>query len=104
MSSATYYTMIRTKDHKFDLRLRMVLKARGESIRAAQRAFGCSRNTVRKWLRRYEQRGRSGLKQLSRAPHHCPHKTEAKVEKKVLAGRKRSGFGGERLVREFRLP
>ena len=82
----------------------MVLKARAESIRAAQRAFGCSRNTVRKWLRRYEQGGRSGLKELSRAPHHCPHKTDAKVEKKVLADRKRSGFGGERLVREFRLP
>jgi transposase InsO family protein len=104
MSSGTYYTMIRTKDHKFDLRLRMVLKARAEGIRAATRAFGCSRNTVRKWLRRYEQSARSGLKELSRAPHHCPHKTEAKVEQKVLEARKRCGYGGERLVREFRLP
>jgi len=104
MSSSQYYTMIRVKDHKYNLRLRLVMHARSHGIRDAARCYGCSRNTVRKWLRRYEQGGRSGLKELSRAPHHCPHKTKTKVERKVLAVRKRSGYGGERLVREFRLP
>ena len=103
MSSGTYYSMIRTKDHKYDLRLRLVLWAKSKGIWAAQRHFRCSRNTVRKWLRRYEEEGRSGLRELSRAPHHCPHKTPEKVERKVLEARRRSGFGGERLVREFGL-
>lgn len=103
MSSETYYSMIRTKDHKFDMRLRLVLYARSKGIRAAMRHFRCSRNTVRKWLHRYEEKGRSGLRELSRAPHHCPHKTPEKVERKVLEARRRSGFGGERLVREFGL-
>ena len=104
MSSSEYYTMIRIKDHKYNLRLRLVVHARSHGIHAAARYFGCSRNTVRKWLRRYEQGGRSGLRELSRAPHRCPHKTSDKIEKKVLKARKRSGFGGERLVREFNLP
>jgi transposase len=95
--------MIRVKDHKYNLRLRLVMYARSHSIRAAVRQFDCSRNTVRKWLRRYEQGGRAGLRELSRAPHSCPHKTCDKIEKKVLKARKRSGFGGERLVREFGL-
>ena len=55
MSSGTYYSMIRTKDHKFDLRLRLVLYANSKGIRAAQRHFRCSRNTVRKRLHRYKQ-------------------------------------------------
>lgn len=104
MSSSKYYTMIRAKDHKYDLRLRMVCFARSHGIHATARRFGCSRNTVRKWLRRYQRGGRSGLRELSRAPHNCPHKTCDKIEKKVLKARKRSGFGGERLVREFGLP
>jgi len=103
MSSGTYYSMIRTKDHKYDLRLRLVLYARSKGIRAAQRHFGCRRQTVRKWLHRYEEKGRSGLRKLSRAPHHCPHKTPEKVERKLLDARRRSGFGSERLVREFGL-
>jgi transposase len=104
MSSSTYYNMIRAKDHKYNLRLRLVMHARSDGIRDASRCFGCSRNTVRKWLRRYEQGGRSGLREMSRAPHTCPHKTSERIEKKVLKARRRSGFGGERLVREFGLP
>jgi transposase len=104
MSSSKYYTMIRAKDHKYDLRLRMVCFASSHGIHATARRFDCSRNTVRKWLRRYQRGGRSGLREVSRAAHTCPHKTSDKIEKKVLKARKRSGFGGERLVREFGLP
>jgi len=104
MSSTPYYTMIRSKDHKFDLRLRLVIHAREHGVRPAARAFGCSRNTVRKWLRRYELNGRRGLEELSRAPHRRPHKTSKRVETMVLKARRRCGFGGERLVKEFGLP
>ena len=104
MSSSTYYTMIRAKDHKYNLRLRLVMYASSHGIRDAACSFGCSRNTVRKWIRRYERGGRSGLREMSRAPHSCPHKTPETVEKKVIKARRRSGFGGERLVREFGLP
>ena len=58
MSPAPYYTMIRSKHHKFDLRL--VIQAKEHGICHAARSFGCSRNTVRKWLRRFEHHGRRG--------------------------------------------
>jgi transposase len=50
----------------------MVLHAQEHGIRAASRDFKASRNTVRKWLRRYEKYGYSGLIEESRRPHHSP--------------------------------
>jgi transposase len=61
--------------------------------------------TVRKWLRRYQQQGRRGLLELSRAPHHQPGKTPADVEQQVVALRQQLfTFGARRLIREFDLP
>jgi transposase len=57
MCPVEYYTMIRSKEHKFDLRVHLVRYAMEEGIRAAQRAFRCSRNTVRTWLRRFYAEG-----------------------------------------------
>jgi len=104
MSLSEYYSMIRVKDHKYNLRLRLVMHARSHGIRDAARCYRCTRNTVRKWLRRYESNQRAGLREMCTAPHICPHKTSDKIEKKMLKARKRSGFGRERLVREFGLP
>ena len=33
------------------------------------RRCGISRPTLRKWVKRYEERGEEGLKELSRRPH-----------------------------------
>ena len=87
MAPINYYDMIRSKNHKYSLRLQMVLHARTHGIRAAMRAFGTTRNTVRTWLRRFEAGGRSALAELSKAPKTCPHKTSPAQEKKILAAR-----------------
>ena len=106
MCPLPYYTMIRSQDHRFDWRLQLVMHAQQFGGRAAARAFRCSRNTVAKWLGRYQHRpGRAGLLEQSRAPKTCPHKTPSEVEQHVLAQRRRTpGFGAERLKREFELP
>lgn len=36
--------------------------------------YGVSRKTGYKWIARAREEGRQGLKDRSRAPHHCPHK------------------------------
>ncbi|HUP01987.1 MAG TPA: leucine zipper domain-containing protein [Gemmatimonadota bacterium] len=36
--------------------------------------YGISRKTGYKWLARYHEDGRRGLKERSRAPHRCPHR------------------------------
>jgi transposase len=76
-----------------------------QGLRSAARAFGCSRNTVRTWLRRYLAHGKAGLKERSRAPKRIPHKTPAEVEQRVLEARDRIPcFGPQRLKQEFDLP
>lgn len=106
MSPPDYATMISAKDkpYRFALRRQMVLDANEHGIRATARRWSCSRNTVRRWIRRHAFEGISGLKERSHAPQRCPHKTSAQVEDQVLDCRRRSGFGAKRLKMEFDLP
>jgi len=99
-----YFTMIRSKDHKFDFRFHLVRHVLKDGIRASARAFRCSRNTVRKWTRRFRAGGPAALNERSRAPKSCPHKTAKSEEKRVIAQRLRTpGFGARRLKKEFEL-
>lgn len=99
-----YYEMIRASDKDFHLRYRLVMAAQ-KGIRATGRQFRCSRNTVRKWLGRYQQQGKPGLAERSRAPRRIPHKTSPAVERRVLAVRRQIPcFGPRRLKRDFDLP
>src|SRR5260370_33075505 len=52
------------RDHRLDLYAMTELCAR----------YGISRKTGYKWLSRFEDAGRRGLQDGSRAPHHCPHR------------------------------
>lgn len=104
MCPVGYYTMIKSKNHSFNLRIHLVRYAKEKGIRATQRAFQCSRNTVRKWLSRWTQQGTRGLDELSRAPKNRPGKTSVEQERKVIQQRNRTpGFGAARLKREFEL-
>ena len=92
------------KESRFQHRLRLVRHAQEYGIRATGRAFRCERNTVRKWLRRYEAAGIRGLEEQSRAPHRIPHKTSKAEEKKVLEAREKvPNFGPVRLKEWFDL-
>src|SRR6266516_1713606 len=41
--------------------------------------YNVARKTGYKWLDRMAQGGRAALRDRSRAPHHCPHRTAAEV-------------------------
>jgi transposase InsO family protein len=51
------------------------------------RAMGVSRRCVYKWLDRFDDEGREGLRDRSSRPHHMPTKTAADVEAVVVAAR-----------------
>jgi len=105
MAAARYFDLVREMRDAYNHRLRLVQHARQHGIKPAARAFATTVPTVRKWLRRYQQHGPSGLREHSRAHHHCPHKTSAEIEQQVLALRhKLPTFGAARLKREFDLP
>lgn len=63
--------------------------------------MGCSRNTVRLWLRRFRAQGRQGLHPKSCAPKTCPHKTAAADEAAVLRARARVPCFGPRRLKDL---
>jgi transposase len=106
MIAARYFDLIREmKPNPYNHRLRLVESAKQRGIKPTARLFGTTVATVRKWLRRFQQRGPSGLTEQSRARHHQPHKTPAQREAQLVELRKTlPTFGARRLIREFDLP
>jgi transposase len=96
-----YYSMIRSKNHTYDLRLSLVIHARQHGNRDAARAFNTDVKTVRLWRRRFEHEGNEGLQSRSRAPKTCPHKTSKATEKKIIQLRQQTHFSARRLKDEF---
>jgi hypothetical protein len=50
--------------------------------------YGISRKTGYKWLDRFEQGGRDGLGDRSRAPRRCPHKIADEVARLICEARR----------------
>ena len=57
-----------------------------------------SRNIVREWVKRFEQKGEEGLGDGSKKPHSSPRKVSQEVDQKVLEARKKTGYGRKRLA------
>jgi transposase len=107
MNPLTYYEQIikmKGKADKFDLRLRIIKHALTYGVKPTARDFDTTPKTVRKWLNRYKQEHLTGLNELPRIPHNCPHKTSSQMERKVVSLRKQFPFkGSKRLKREHNL-
>ena len=65
--------------------------------------FGISRPTGYKWVARYRKYGLSSLKELSRRPLSCPHKTPKDIEKLVLRERRAHPTWGPKKLRDVLL-
>src|SRR5713101_3715829 len=102
---ARYFDLVRDMKHPYDHRLRLVESVQQRGIKATARLFATTIPTVRKWFRRFQQHGPSGLVEHSRARSHQPHKTPPPIEAQLLELRKLlPTFGARRLIREFDLP
>lgn len=70
----------------------------GQEFTEACSRFGISRKTGYKWLARFLEEGEAGLLDRSRRPHQIAGKSSLKVEKAVIALRKkRPTWGGRKL-------
>lgn len=58
--------------------------------------YGVSRRVGYKWLARYEQEGRHGLRDRDRSPHHCPHRTSTRIADLLIAAREQHPHWGAR--------
>ena len=106
MPPIAYYSVVKGKDQKlkYETRYNLVMIALQQGIKPTARFFSVSRNTVRKWLRRYQASKIAGLEEFSRAPKQIPHKTDAKTEAIAIELKKRlPRFGSRRLKRDFEL-
>lgn len=68
-----YYEFYRTSKDTYSLRLRMVQDALKNGIKPTARSYATTVKTVKKWLARYAEHKKAGLKEQSRRPHSCPH-------------------------------
>ncbi len=89
MCPIPYYTLMRISKEKKVIRLHVVQHARSHGIKDAARVFNTERNTVRKWLRRYEMCGYTGLEDLSRRPQHSPGATSPENRKELVKLKKK---------------
>jgi transposase InsO family protein len=73
----------------------------GVSVAETASRFGVARQTVHRWLARYEAGGLEGLADRSHRPEQCPHQMPAEVMAQILEWRRRHpGWGPRRLVHE----
>ena len=66
------YMNIDSEKLLIDKRLEMVRYAFDNGYRVAARFYKCSKNTIKKWCRRYSLKGINGLRDLSRKPKNSP--------------------------------
>ncbi len=69
------------------------------SITDLSQKYGISRPTVYKWIERYKRFGIQGLKEQSRAPQYCPHRTSEAMLKLIIEEKLENRKRGPRKVR-----
>src|SRR3989442_1491111 len=105
LTSVRYFDLVREMKDAYNHRLRLVESAKQRGIKPTARLFVTAVLTVRKWLRRFQQHGPSGLVALPRARHQQSQKTPPTTEAQLVELRKTlQHFGARRLIREFDLP
>ncbi|MGH9857415.1 MAG: IS481 family transposase [Acidobacteriota bacterium] len=86
-----------------DERARFVLEADREEINVSElcRRYGVSRKTGHKWINRYKSTGLEGIKDISRRPHRCPHRTSPEWEERVVNEKLRHPSWGPKKIRQI---
>lgn len=79
-----YYDVMRKSKDPRALRYQMVLSVEKRGIKATAQSFQASKNTVRKWYRRWHDLGYRGLEELPRRPHHSPNATPPAERRKLV--------------------
>lgn len=72
----------------------------GVSVTEVARQYGVSRQAVYDWLARAKD-GPQALEDRSRRPHHSPRRTAEEIERRLLAERRRWGFGAKKILRRL---
>lgn len=66
--------------------------------------YNVSRKTGYKWLERFDEGGREGLRDRSHAPHHCPHRIDPGLSKLLCKTREEHRKWGPEKIRDYLSP
>jgi len=69
----------------------------GQPVAMVAEEMNVSRATAYKWLRRWRAEGEEGLRDRSSRPRSCPHRTSARMERRIVALRQRRKLGPARI-------
>src|SRR5690349_13943847 len=72
--------------------------ADGRTVTEVAGSWGVHRQTLHRWLARYEGEGLEGLGNRSHRPVHCPHQIAPAVEALVLEMRRAHAYWGARRI------
>ena len=86
-------------------RLELVRRAQRPRVNqsALARAYHISRQTLGKWIRRFDAEGVAGLQDRSSRPHRCPHRMRRTVRRQI-ARRRAQRWSSCRTASDLRLP
>ena len=76
----------------------------GQSPTAVAAQMGCSRQTVHKWVNRYDAEGAAGLEDRSSRPASSPARTPERVEQRICRLRRSKRLGPKRLAGRVGVP
>jgi transposase-like protein len=76
----------------------------GWTIASSAESMRVSHQTAHKWWRRYQEAGMAGFEDRSSRPRRCLTKTPPKIERQVVARRRRHQLGPARLASRARDP
>lgn len=80
------------------------VREQGMPIAHVAKAMGISRQCAHRWVARFDAEGVDGLHDRSSRPQHCPTRTSAATEKKILAARVKQRRGQDWLGPELGVP
>jgi transposase len=87
-----YHQNARLTVHSREQLAKMVVE-QGRTKKAAAAAFHVCEKTASKWVRRYRERGKAGLVDLSSRPHRSPRKTSSPLVSILRQSRRLSVAG-----------
>ena len=91
------WKIINTMDQK--IQLIADWQSQNFSLTDLSQKYGISRPTVYKLIKRYEQLGIEGLKEQSRAPKNCPHRTSKEILNLIIQEKLKNRNRGPRKIR-----
>lgn len=75
----------------------VIRQKEGARVSALSREYGVSRQTIYKWIKRFDEEGACGLFDRSRRPRRSPNRISGKTERRIIELRLEYGWGGRNL-------